>query len=265
MIRVDYHLHTGASHDARSSPREVVERALAAGLGMICVTDHDTIDGAAAVAAVAPPELQVITGCEFTCADGSHVIGVGLTAPIAERRLPALLDAIHAQDALVLLPHPYRRGSGVFRAELRRPPESIRAVLTRADLLEAFNGRDAAENNARSHALAIASGLGAVAGSDAHRPEEIGRTFVEYAAEPERDAAGAPELVHGVSPRRIFGAPRPAARESALKRRLMELYHSRAGRLPALDRAYRALRARLHADGPPLTGAPRFLHAFDRS
>lgn len=250
-MRVDYHLHTWASHDARSSTAEVLERALAAGLGMVVVTDHDTIEGAVALAAAAPRALHVVVGCEFTCEDGTHVIGMGLRDVIAERRLPHLLDAIRAHGAQVLLPHPFRRGSGIFRAERRRPEAFVRDVLARADLLEAFNGRDTFENNARSHELAMRTGLPAVAGSDAHRTAEIGRTCVEY--------AGA-AFVHGASPRRVWGAPRPPAREHPLKRRLLELYHANAGRLPGLDAAYRALRARLHADGPPLTSEPRIVH-----
>jgi predicted metal-dependent phosphoesterase TrpH len=250
-MRVDYHVHTWASYDARSSAAEIVERALAAGLGTIVVADHDTIDGAVALAAAAPPALRVVVGCEFTCADGSHVIGMGLRAMIAERRLPALLEAIRAQGAQVLLPHPFRRGSGVFRRELRRSVAFRRETLARADLVEAFNARDTWENNQRSHDLAVRSGLPTIAGSDAHRPEEIGRTFVEYA----EDA-----FVHGVTPRRIWGATQPPAREPPWRRRLMELYHAHARRVPALDAAYRALRARLHADGPPLAGEPRILH-----
>jgi predicted metal-dependent phosphoesterase TrpH len=250
-LRVDYHLHTWASHDARSSTAEVLERALAAGLGMIVVTDHDTIAGAEALAAAAPPALHVVVGCEFTCDDGTHVIGMGLRGMIAERRLPHLLDALRAHGAQVLLPHPFRRGSGIFRAERRRSEAFVRDALARTDLLEAFNGRDTFENNARSHALALRSGLPSVAGSDAHRTAEIGRTCVEY--------AGA-AFVHGASPRRLWGAPRPPAREHPLKRRLMELYHANAGRVPGLDAAYRALRARFHADGPPLTSEPRIVH-----
>lgn len=250
-LRVDYHLHTWASYDARSSAAEVLERALAAGLGMVVVTDHDTIEGAVALAGAAQRALRVVVGCEFTCEDGTHVIGMGLRDMIAERRLPHLLDAIRAQGAQVLLPHPFRRGSGIFRAERRRSEAFVREALARTDLLEAFNGRDTWENNARSHDLALRTGLPAVAGSDAHRPAEIGRTCVEYAD---------PAFVHGASARRVRGAPRPPAREHALKRRLMELYHAHAGRLPALDAAYRALRARLHADGPPLTSDPRILH-----
>ncbi|HYD42119.1 MAG TPA: PHP domain-containing protein [Anaeromyxobacter sp.] len=250
-MRVDYHLHTWASHDARSSTAEVLERALAAGLGMVVVTDHDTIEGAVALAAAAPRALHVVVGCEFTCDDGTHVIGVGLRDMIGERRLPHLLDAIRAHGAQVLLPHPFRRGSGIFRAERRRSESFVRDVLARTDLLEAFNGRDTFENNARSHDLALRAGLPSVAGSDAHRTAEIGRTCVEY--------AGA-AFVHGASPRRIRGAPRPPRPEHPLKRRLMELYHANAGRLPGLDAAYRALRARFHADGPPLTSEPRIVH-----
>ncbi len=229
----------------------MLERALAAGLGMVVVTDHDTIEGAVALAAAAPPALHVVVGCEFTCDDGTHVIGMGLRDMIAERRIPHLLDALRAQGAQVLLPHPFRRGSGIFRAERRRSDAFVRDVLARTDLLEAFNGRDTFENNARSHDLALRSGLPSVAGSDAHRTAEIGRTCVEY---------GGAAFVHGASPRRIRGAPRPPAREHPLKRRLLELYHANAGRLPGLDAAYRALRARLHADGPPLTSEPRILH-----
>ncbi len=250
-MRVDYHLHTWASHDARSSTAEVLERALAAGLGMIVVTDHDTIEGAVTLVAAAPRALHVVVGCEFTCDDGTHVIGMGLRDMLSERRLPHLLDAIRGHGAQVLLPHPFRRGSGIFRAERRRSEGFVRDVLARTDLLEAFNGRDTFENNARNHALALRAGLPSVAGSDAHRTAEIGRTCVAY--------TGA-AFLHGASPRRVWGAPRPPAREHPLKRRLMELYHANAGRVPGLDAAYRALRARLHADGPPLTAEPRIVH-----
>ncbi len=254
MIRVDYHLHTWASYDSSTGTAEVVERALAAGLGVVCVTDHDTIDGAIKLAAAAPAGLRVIIGCEFTCGDGSHLIGMGLREMIAERRIRPLLEAIRDQGARVVLPHPFRRGSGIFRNELHRPDEFVREVLALSDAVESFNARDTAENNRRSLELALQRGLAAVAGSDAHRPAEIGSTWVEYEG---------PGFVDGVSPRRIYGPPQKAAREHPLKRRVLELYHANERRLPPLvASAYRALRSRLHRDGPRIAGAPRFQHAF---
>jgi predicted metal-dependent phosphoesterase TrpH len=254
VIRVDYHLHTWASYDCGTGTTEVLDRALQAGLDVVCVTDHDTIDGAVRLAAAAPAGLAVVVGCEFTCCDGSHVIGMGLREMTPERRILPLLDALHEQGARVVLPHPFRRGSGIFRNELNRSQEFVAEVLALADAIESFNGRDSAENNRRSFELAVRRGLPAVAGSDAHRPAEIGSTWVEY------DHAG---FVDGVSPRRVYGPPQPPAREHPLKRRMMELYHAHERRLPTLvGSAYRALRSRLHRDGPRITGAPRIQHAF---
>jgi hypothetical protein len=127
-------------------------------------------------------------------------------------------------------------------------------MLALADAVECFNARDTAENNRRSLDLALRRGLPAVAGSDAHRPQEIGTTWVEY---------DDPGFVDGVSPRRVYGPPQVWAREHPLKRRVMELYHTHERDLPPLVRAaYRALRSRLHRDGPRTAGAPRIQHAF---
>lgn len=255
MIRADYHFHTDASYDSRIGAAEVIERALEARLDLLCVTDHDTIAGAEQLVGKRCPGLEIVVGCEFTCDDGSHVIGLGLRDMVAERRLPALLRALKRQGAVVLLPHPFRRGSGIFRRELRRPPGFVEEVLSLTDLVECFNGRDSFEHNARSRALALERGLPSVAGSDAHRPAELGSVFVEY---------DGPGFEHGVSPRRIFHSPQPPATEHRLKRAVMEVFHRTKGRFPpAVEAAYRALRSRLHRDAPRTTGAlPRMHHAF---
>jgi predicted metal-dependent phosphoesterase TrpH len=254
VIRVDYHVHTWASYDCSTGTAEVLDRALQGGLDVVCVADHDTIDGAVRLAAAAPSGLTVVVGCEFTCDDGSHVLGLGLREMIAERRIRPLLEALREQGARVVLPHPFRRGSGILRGELHRSDEFLAEVLALADAVECFNARDTAENNRRSLDLVLRRGLSAVAGSDAHRPQEIGTTWVEY---------DGPGFVDGVSPRRIYGPPQVPTREHPLKRRAMELYHAHERALPTLVRkAYRALRSRLHRDGPRSAGAPRIQHAF---
>ncbi len=249
-IRADYHFHTAFSYDSRTTPEAVLERALSSGLDVLCVTDHDTIEGALALARVRCPEVEVVVGCEFTADDGSHVIGLDLRDAIAERRLPALLEEIKLQGGLVLLPHPFRRGSGVFRNEARRSEAFVREVLSRTDLVECFNGRDSYEANQRSYRFALARGLAAVAGSDAHTPAEIGSVFVEY------ERAG---FVHGASPRRVVFPAQEPAFESSFKRRLMELFHAHKRSLPTIvTEAHRILRKRLGRDVPrdPLA-APR--------
>lgn len=240
MGRVDYHFHTSYSYDGRATLGEILEAGRRAGLTTLCVTDHDTIEGALALRALAGAELEVVVGCEFTCDDGSHVVGLGLSAMIEEKRLLPLLARIHAQGGLVLLPHLFRRGSGVFRNELRRSPQFVDEVLARADLVEAFNGRDTFDNNARSRAFARERGLAAVASSDAHRAAEVGSVFVEYGAGPVR---------HGSSPRAVWFPAQRELHEHPLKRAAMELYHRHAGALPACVRdGYRLARRRLGRD-----------------
>ena len=76
--RVDLHLHTTAS-DGRCTPAELVDRALAAALTVIAVTDHDTTAGVAETQAIgAPRGLEVIAGIEITSMDGgrdAHILG----------------------------------------------------------------------------------------------------------------------------------------------------------------------------------------------
>ncbi|MDR0786713.1 MAG: PHP domain-containing protein [Gemmatimonadota bacterium] len=66
-MRVDLHLHTWIS-DGEVSPTELVERAVAARLDVIAVTDHDTAAGIpeAMLAAVGKP-LVLIPGIEVSC------------------------------------------------------------------------------------------------------------------------------------------------------------------------------------------------------
>lgn len=249
MKRAEYHVHTAASYDSKATPREILDRALEAGLDVLCVTDHDTIEGAIALHALAGGSLRVVVGCELTADDGSHVIGLGLRDVVTETRLPAMLERIKLQGGTVVVPHPFRRGSGVFRDETSRTPELVREVLSFTDAIECFNARDSYLGNRRSHRFALETGLPTVAGSDAHRASEIGRVYVEYDED---------RFLHGVSPRRIFFPAQAPAAESPLKRRVMELYHRNERRFPpVVARTYRALRAQLGRDVARVEGPPR--------
>jgi predicted metal-dependent phosphoesterase TrpH len=246
-VRVDYHFHTSYSYDCDTGLDQILAAARRAGLTRLCVTDHDTIEGALRLRELAGDALEVIVGCEFTCDDGSHVIGLGLSELVPERRPLPLMDRIHAQGGKVLLPHLFRRGSGLFRPELRRAATFVDEALRRADLVECFNGRDTFENNARSRELVLSRGLPGVASSDAHRPGEVGSVFVEYAA----------AAVDGRSPRAIHHPTQREVHEHPLKRLAMELYHRNAPALPAVVRhGYRRARRLLRRDDAARGRAP---------
>ena len=66
MSKVDLHIHSTAS-DGRFSPAEVVRKAAKAGLTVIALADHDSINGIAPAleAAKAFPGLKVIPSVEI--------------------------------------------------------------------------------------------------------------------------------------------------------------------------------------------------------
>ena len=76
---IDLHIHTTAS-DGSDSPTVLAEKIAAAGLRLFSVTDHDTIDGALAMASLVPAGVRYIPGVEFSCADPAgkcHILGYG--------------------------------------------------------------------------------------------------------------------------------------------------------------------------------------------
>jgi predicted metal-dependent phosphoesterase TrpH len=72
-VRIDLHTHSTAS-DGTDTPTQLVERAVAEGLDVIAITDHDTTRGWAEAAAAAPTALTVVPGAEFSCV---HQTGTG--------------------------------------------------------------------------------------------------------------------------------------------------------------------------------------------
>jgi len=75
---IDLHTHTSAS-DGRYSPAELVARAVAAGVTVLAVTDHDTVAGLQAAAdACAAAGIELVPGIEITAVlDNAdvHVLG----------------------------------------------------------------------------------------------------------------------------------------------------------------------------------------------
>lgn len=93
---IDLHTHTTAS-DGRSSPAELVECALQAGVTVLSVTDHDTTGGLpASRAACAAAGIEFVPGIEITAVANQrdvHVLGyffdpesVSLQTFLAEQR-----------------------------------------------------------------------------------------------------------------------------------------------------------------------------------
>ncbi|MFC5908440.1 PHP domain-containing protein [Streptacidiphilus monticola] len=77
-MRIDLHAHSNAS-DGTDSPAELVGNALAAGLDVVALTDHDTTAGyAEAIDAVAGTGLTLVPGAELSCRVVSGGRGVSM-------------------------------------------------------------------------------------------------------------------------------------------------------------------------------------------
>jgi predicted metal-dependent phosphoesterase TrpH len=69
VVRIDLHTHSNAS-DGTDAPAELVAKAVAAGLDVLAITDHDTTAGwtqAAAALDAAPAGFRLVRGMEMSC------------------------------------------------------------------------------------------------------------------------------------------------------------------------------------------------------
>src|SRR4029453_5054603 len=79
-MRIDLHTHSSVS-DGTDAPGELVRKALAAGLDVVALTDHDTFDGFDEAAAEGERlGLRVVRGMELSCSrqgSSGDVLGCG--------------------------------------------------------------------------------------------------------------------------------------------------------------------------------------------
>jgi len=175
-IRLDMHTHTEFSPDSRTPLARFAQAAKASGLGAVCVTDHNTVDGALRLREM-DTGFRVVVGEEIYSADG-EIIGLFLESAIPPH-LPAVetMERIHAQGGLVYIPHPFSRN------RLRHLKlEQLSALVDRIDAVEIFNAREMSRtSNARALAFAVTHAKPGGVGSDSHRRSELGRAYVEIA------------------------------------------------------------------------------------
>jgi len=173
-IKVDMHTHSEYSPDSRTPLASQAAAIRAAGLNVVCATDHNTIEGALRLRDLADG-FRVIVGEEVSSRDG-EIIGLFLDKPVP-RGLSAeeTIARIHDQGGLVSVPHPFSRNR---RFHLRR--SALERVWQDIDCIEVFNAREAfTQDNLRAAAFAKEKNLPGAVGSDAHRASEIGRAWVE--------------------------------------------------------------------------------------
>jgi 3',5'-nucleoside bisphosphate phosphatase len=105
-VRIDLHAHSNAS-DGTDSPAELVANAVAAGLDVVALTDHDTVAGhAEAAEAVRGTGLTLVPGAELSCRIGG--ISLHLLAYLFDPAEPAF-----AAERELVRTDRFRRGRAV--------------------------------------------------------------------------------------------------------------------------------------------------------
>ena len=158
----DFHIHSKYSYDSLLSPERIIKVAEKRNLKGIAITDHNTIAGAIK-ALKCKSTLQIVVGAEIKTESG-EIMGLFLNDEIGSYSFDEVIDEIRAQDGIVVLPHPYKKGGN---------PSSD--IVSKVDLIEVLNGRRSPELNAKARILAKNSGKPIIGGSDAHLSFEIGK------------------------------------------------------------------------------------------
>jgi predicted metal-dependent phosphoesterase TrpH len=172
---MDLHSHTWYSHDSILKPKDMVAACVRRGINCLAVTDHNEVDGAKAVARIAP--FKVIIGEEIRTRDG-EISGLFL-----KERIPPNLSAVDTireikrQKGLVYVPHPFAAG---VTMRLHQGVLEALADSEKIDIVEGWNSRGLLRSDdLRAQAWALDRGIPFAAGSDAHTRFEIGSAYVE--------------------------------------------------------------------------------------
>ena len=165
---IELHCHTDASKDSLMQPATLLRSCRQRAVGLIAVTDHNTIAGALAVRALAP--AMTIVGEEIMTTQG-ELLAYFVKEEVPRGLTPAeTVTRLRAQGAIIAVAHPFDRvRHGAWRES------DLAALLPQIDAVEVFNARCLfAADNARAADFARAHGLPGIVGSDAHSPIEVG-------------------------------------------------------------------------------------------
>jgi predicted metal-dependent phosphoesterase TrpH len=194
-VRVDLHSHTMWSGDSTTTPDELEQAVVEAGIDVLCITDHNAVRGAQQLASEL--SCRVVVGEELRTHAG-EIIGLFLTEHVPFGVAPReAAERIKAQGGLVYVPHPF----DPLRRNLAEPALVELADAGLIDAVEVFNAKTQLSSlQEQAAAFAERRGIPAGAGSDAHVPEALGAAYVEMP-----DFDGPEEFLANLADARVVG------------------------------------------------------------
>lgn len=183
MGLADLHIHSTYSWDGTATVAAILKTAVARGLNVVAITDHDEISGALEALDLAPAYgLEVVPGIEVSTADG-HLLALYLRRLIpAGLSLKETLHRIGEQGGVAVAAHP-----GAFGME-SLSPHVIRCARREGDLarvlvgLEILNGSliFRRRSSVVAQPLAQSLNMAQVGNSDAHSVALIGSGLTRF-------------------------------------------------------------------------------------
>ncbi len=176
-MKIDIHNHA-FTHESSSSPEEVIEAAISAGLDGIAFTEHNSYSAterAAELSEIYSGRMLVLRGAEYDAREGHVLIfgiadnsflDLGMFAPVSE-----LIRYVTPKGAAVVVAHPFR-GWGLFKADL----DAVHGICA----VEAYNGHNTPEENHKAFEVASSLGMPTTGGSDSHSKEDVGKCYTEF-------------------------------------------------------------------------------------
>ena len=180
-LRAELHCHNVFSnghvgslepiHDCNVTIPQQLEQAYLAGLNVLFVTNHNTVDGYKQMLEYKKnhqkfDELKVYPAEEVTTNNEAHVLVYGIDHVIKSGlSLHEILDEAKKQNAVTVAPHPFSL------------LDALRDDSIYCDLFEVFNSSNVdVHSNIRAKNFASERDLHVVAGSDSHVRSTIGRS-----------------------------------------------------------------------------------------
>ena len=185
-LRTELHCHNIYSNDHLGdleppfdcdvSIQAQLEQSLKAGLDVLFVTNHNTLNGYKQMLEYKEnhekfSKLKVYPAEEITTDKEAHVLVYGISEEIkSHQTLDEILDATKSQGAVTIAPHPFSL------------IDALREDSLKCDLFEVFNSSNIdIFSNKKAEIFAKENNLDVVAGSDSHIISTIGRctNFIE--------------------------------------------------------------------------------------
>ena len=177
-MKLDPHIHSCYSGDARTKPQDILKHAKRVGLDIIAISDHDTLKGSEIAIEEAKNndyDILVVPSIEISSNKG-HILGFGIDEAVSKDLSPEeTIDKIHDFGGIAIIPHPY----SFYRNGLFSKDKTLAKQLE-IEGVETKNARYIiGYSNHATKKLAKKRNLAEIGASDSHFLGSIGNCYTE--------------------------------------------------------------------------------------